>query len=72
MEVEHRLLAHVAAALRALFAEAEVEATVLWARVERLEREATERDELLSALLAATRPGDAYLHCSFLRPPPLP
>ncbi|RCV39890.1 hypothetical protein SETIT_9G006800v2 [Setaria italica] len=60
MEAERRLLARAAAAgdeaasLRAQLAEAEADATALRARVERLEREAAERDELLTALLAAT------------------
>lgn len=40
------------------------DATVLRARVERLEREAAYHDELLSTLLAAMNPGDADLHSS--------
>ncbi|KAL6638655.1 hypothetical protein ACP70R_023766 [Stipagrostis hirtigluma subsp. patula] len=71
MEAERRLLARAAAAgdeaaaLRARLAEAEAEAAALRARVERLEREAAERDELLNALLAATRAGgDADLRAT--------
>ena len=49
-----------AASLRARLADAEADAAALRARVERLEREAAERDELLTALLAATsRAGDS-------------
>ncbi|XP_062213934.1 uncharacterized protein LOC133914975 isoform X2 [Phragmites australis] len=51
MEAERRLLARAAAAGD--------EAAALRARAERLEREAAERDDLLNALLAATRP-DAH------------
>ncbi|KAK3145446.1 hypothetical protein QOZ80_3BG0252950 [Eleusine coracana subsp. coracana] len=64
MEAERRLLARAAAAgdeaasLRSRLAEAEAEAAALRARVERLEHEAAERDELLTALLAATRSAD--------------
>ncbi|KAG2533779.1 uncharacterized protein LOC120687398 isoform X2 [Panicum virgatum] len=60
MEAERRLLARAAAAgdeaasLRARLADAEANAAALRARVERLEREAAERDGLLTALLAAT------------------
>ncbi|XP_062213056.1 uncharacterized protein LOC133913804 [Phragmites australis] len=71
MEAERRLLARTAAAgdeaasLRARLAEAEAEAAALRARVERLECEAAERDDLLTALLAATRSGgDAELRAS--------
>ncbi|KAL6909362.1 hypothetical protein ACP4OV_001643 [Aristida adscensionis] len=62
-EAERRLLARAAAAadeaaaLRARLADAEAEAAALRARAGRLEREAAERDELLNALLAATRAG---------------
>ncbi|XP_066367912.1 uncharacterized protein [Miscanthus floridulus] len=66
MEAERRLLARAqaagdeAASLRARLAEAEAEAAALRARAERLEGEAAERDELLTALLAATsRAGDS-------------
>jgi hypothetical protein len=60
MEAERRLQARAAAAadeaasLRAHLADAEADAAALRARAERLEREAAERDELLTALLAAT------------------
>ncbi|XP_066385713.1 uncharacterized protein [Miscanthus floridulus] len=66
MEAERRLLARAqaagdeAASLRARLADAEADAAALRGRVERLEREAAERDELLNALLAATsRAGDS-------------
>jgi hypothetical protein len=66
MEAERRLLARAqaagdeAASLRARLADAEADAAALRARAERLEREAAERDELLTALLAATsRAGDS-------------
>ncbi|XP_047073008.1 MAP7 domain-containing protein 1 [Lolium rigidum] len=51
-----------AAALRARLADAEQLAAAQRARADRLEREALERDSLLSALLAATRAGDAHAH----------
>ncbi|KAM0928714.1 hypothetical protein ACQ4PT_002653 [Festuca glaucescens] len=51
-----------AAALRARLADAEQQAAAQRARADRLEREAQERDSLLSALLAATRGGDVHSH----------
>uniref|UniRef100_A0ACD6AAU3 Uncharacterized protein n=1 Tax=Avena sativa TaxID=4498 RepID=A0ACD6AAU3_AVESA len=52
-----------AASLRARLADAEQQAAAQRARAERLEREAQERDGLLSALLAATRAGgDVHSH----------
>lgn len=65
MEAEHHLFTHAVAAsdevasLHARLVEAEAEAIVPRARVERLER-----NELLFALLAATRPSDTDLHSS--------
>lgn len=58
--------------LRTCFTKVEAEATTLRARVEWLEHKAVKRDELLSALLAATRLGNADLRHSCLgSPPPL-
>ncbi|KAF7076549.1 hypothetical protein CFC21_081182 [Triticum aestivum] len=62
-EAERRLLARAAAAsdeaanLRARLADAEAQAAALRARADRLERDAADRDGLLSALLAATGNG---------------
>ncbi|CAM0878267.1 unnamed protein product [Alopecurus aequalis] len=57
--------ADAAADLRARLADAEQQASAQRARADRLEREAQERDRLLSALLAATRAGagnDVHSH----------
>ncbi|XP_006652036.3 uncharacterized protein LOC102711420 [Oryza brachyantha] len=76
MDNERRLLARAtaatdeAASLRARLAEAEAEAAALRARVDRLEREAAERDDLINALLAATRAADADLRATEEEPDP--
>ncbi|KAF7069333.1 hypothetical protein CFC21_074979 [Triticum aestivum] len=65
-EAERRLLARAAAAsdeaanLRARLADAEAQAAALRARADRLERDAADRDGLLSALLAATGNGAGH------------
>uniref|UniRef100_A0ACD5XAB4 Uncharacterized protein n=1 Tax=Avena sativa TaxID=4498 RepID=A0ACD5XAB4_AVESA len=56
-----------AASLRARLADAEQQAAAHRARAERLEREAQERDGLLSALLAATRAGGGDVHSQYPR-----
>lgn len=56
--------------LRARLAEAEADAAALRARVDRLEREAAERDDLINALLAATRAADADLRATDDDPEP--
>lgn len=76
MDNERRLLARAtaatdeAASLRARLAEAEADAAALRARVDRLEREAAERDDLINALLAATRAADADLRSTDDDPEP--
>uniref|UniRef100_A0A0E0D9P3 Uncharacterized protein n=1 Tax=Oryza meridionalis TaxID=40149 RepID=A0A0E0D9P3_9ORYZ len=76
MDNERRLLARAtaatdeAASLRARLAEAEADAAALRARVDRLEREAAERDDLINALLAATRAADADLRATDDDPEP--